>query len=124
MCCISVSPYPRGGHVTGLGPSHPMWCTCMQGMHFVGNVEPPADCGFTRKTIIAGTRQSDGDSCGVHAVMNVRAAADCDGPWETLHLCNDASADRDDLWREVIAQECLQGYVKSYSEIVELSNDM
>lgn len=93
-------------------------------MLYVGNVLPPADSGFTNAEIIAGTLQSDGDSCGVHAVMNLRAAAEHDGPWEHLQLCGKASAQSDTLWRKILSQECLQGYIESYRVVADNVSDM
>ena len=87
----------------------------------MGNVPPPAGSGFTNVEIIAGTQQSDGDSCGVHAVMNMRAAAEHEGSWDQLQLFEEASDERDLLWRDTLAQECLHGHVECYSTIAELS---
>lgn len=94
----------------------------MQEVRYVGNVEPPADAGFTSITIVAGTAQSDGDSCGVHAVMNMRAAAEHSGPWEQLQLFEEANEERDLMWRDILANECLQGHAECYSTIAELSS--
>ena len=93
----------------------------LQELRYVGNVQPPASSGFDSIEIVAGTQQSDGDSCGVHAIMNMRAAAEHDGPWEHLKLFEEASCERDELWRQILANECLQGHIECYSAIAEMS---